>query len=74
VCAEALNCQLVLLCVGLADEIMGRIRIEKNDDRVAVERECPCEDMSSLWNSLHSGVVHSVGLSSSNSRWVVGMM
>jgi hypothetical protein len=63
----------VLLSVGLVDEIMGCTRIEKNDDRVAIERECTREDMSALGNILHGDVVHSSSLCNNNSLRMAGM-
>jgi hypothetical protein len=47
--------------------------IVKNDDRVAVERECTREDMSALENILHGGVVHSASLGSNRSLRTVVM-
>jgi hypothetical protein len=72
-CAKALNCQLVLLGVSLANKLMSCTRIKKDDDRVAVERECTREDMFALGNILHGGVVHSVSLDSNSFPRVAGM-
>jgi acyl-coenzyme A thioesterase PaaI-like protein len=68
-----LTVSLWLLSVGLADEIMGCTEIEMNDDRVVVERECAHEDMSTLGNILHGGVVHSASLGSNSSLRMAGM-
>jgi hypothetical protein len=73
-CAEALNCQLVLLGVSLANKLMGCTGIEKDDDQVAVERECTCKDMSALKNILHGDVVHSASLGSNSFPRMAGMM
>jgi hypothetical protein len=43
---------------------MGCTGIEKDDDRVAIEKECTREDMSVLKNILHGGVVHLASLGS----------
>jgi hypothetical protein len=63
----------VLLGVSLANELMGCTKIKKDDDQVAVERECTREDMSALGNILHGGVVHSLSLGSNSFPKVAGM-
>jgi hypothetical protein len=57
----------VLLSVGLVDEIMSCTGIEKNNDRMVIQRECTHEDMSALSNILRGGVVHSTSLGSNSS-------
>jgi hypothetical protein len=61
-----LNDQLTSLGACLADEIMSTTRIKQNDYGVSVWRKRTHEDLLTLWNVLHSGVVDVARLGNSN--------
>jgi hypothetical protein len=44
---------------------------KENFNRVTIERKCTREDMSTLGNNLHVGVVHLASLGSNNSQRMV---
>jgi hypothetical protein len=57
-----LNHQLMLLSACLTDEVMTSPQIKQDGSRMPIQRKHTCEDLLTLRNVLHGGVVDVVGL------------
>jgi hypothetical protein len=64
-----LNGRLMFLGACFADEIMTSSRIKQDDSRMSVQRKRTHEDLLTLGNVLHCGVVDVAGLRNGHLLW-----
>jgi hypothetical protein len=64
-----MDAQLTSLSACLGDEIMGSTRIKQNDSRISIYRKRTCEDLLTLRNIFHDGVVDMTSLGNGHLLW-----